>query len=91
MLRPGVFDIIKEEPIPSKAGTSKVVDLCSKAVPFLLELKWIGRSGTRKKKIREIYEDIQTYAKHPASQTIFFVIVDSIRDIQDPRRQLMGV
>ncbi len=86
MLRPRIFDLIKEEPIPSQAGTSKVVDLCSNAVPFLLELKWIGRSGMRNRKIREIYEDIQTYAKHPASRTIFFVIVDSIRDIQDPRQ-----
>ncbi len=84
MLRPRIFDIMKEEPIPSKAGTFKIADLCSNAVPFLLELKWIGRSGTGNQKIREIYEDIQTYTMHPASQTIFFVIVDSIRDIQDP-------
>ena len=86
MLRPRIFDITKEEPVPSKAGTYKFVDLCSNAVPFLVELKWIGRSGTWKKKIEEIYVDIQTYAKHPASQTIFFVIVDDVRDIQDPRQ-----
>ena len=86
MLRPRIFDITKEEPVPSKAGTHKIVDLCSKAVPFLVEVKWIGRRGTWKKKIDEIYVDIQTYAKHPASQTIFFVIVDDVRDIPDPRQ-----
>ena len=86
MLRPRIFDITKEEPVPSKAGSYKVVDLCSKAVPFLVEVKWIGRRGTWKKKIEEIYVDIQTYANHPASQTTFFVIVDAVRDIQDPRQ-----
>ena len=89
MLRPRIFDITKEEPVPSKAGTYKFVDLCSNAVPFLVEVKWIGRKGTWKKKIDEIYVDIQTYAKHPAGQTVFFIIVDNVRDIQDPR-QLEG-
>ncbi len=86
MLRPRIFDITKEEPIPSKASTYRKVDLCSNAVPFLLEVKWIGRRGMWKKKIEEIYVDIQTYAMHPGSQTIFFIIVDNVRDIQDPRR-----
>ena len=86
MLRPRIFDITKEEPIPSRAGTSKRVDLCSKAVQFLVEVKWIGRPGTWKKRIDEIHVDIQTYVKHPASQTVFFIIVDNVRDIQDPRQ-----
>ena len=72
--------------MPSKAGTHRVVDLCSNAVPFLLELKWIGRKGTWKKRIEEMYVDIQTYSKHPSSQTIFFLIVDDVQDIQDPRQ-----
>ena len=29
MLRPTIFDIAKEEAIPSKAGTHKIADLCS--------------------------------------------------------------
>lgn len=86
MLRPRVFDITTEVAVPSKAGTYKIVDLCSSAVSFLLEVKWIGRRGVWKKKIDEIYVDIQTYAKHPASRTIFFLIVDDVGDIQDPRQ-----
>ena len=86
MLRPTIFDIAKEEAIPSKAGTHKFADLCSNHVPFLLELKWIGRKGDWKKKIDEIHVDIQTYVTHPASETMFFVIVDDVRDIQDPRK-----
>lgn len=84
MLRPRIFDIVTEEAIPSKAGTHKFADLCSKAIPFLLELKWIGRKGDWKKKVEEIHIDIRTYVAHPASETIF-VIVDDVRDIQDPR------
>lgn len=86
MLRPRIFDIGKEEAIPSKAGTHKFADLCSNHVPFLLELKWIGRKGDWKKKVEEVHVDIQTYVKHPAGDTIFFVIVDDFRDIQDPRK-----
>lgn len=84
MLRPRIFDIVKEEAVPSKAGTHKYADLCSNAVPFLIELKWIGKPGSWKQKIDEIYVDIQTYVRHPSSQTLFFVIVDAVRDIQDP-------
>ncbi len=86
MLRPRIFDIKKEERIPSKAGTHRVADLCSNAIPFLVELKWIGRLGTWKKRIEEVYVDIQTYAKHPSGETIFFLIVDDVRDIQDHRQ-----
>ena len=59
MLRPRIFDITKEEAVPSKAGTYKIVDLCSKAVPFLIEVKWIGRRGLWKRKVDEIHVDIQ--------------------------------
>ena len=86
MLRPRIYDIGKEEAIPSKAGTHKFADLCSNHVPFLLELKWIGRKGDWKKKVEEVHVDIQTYVKHPASETMFFVIIDDVRDIQDPRK-----
>ena len=51
MLRPRIFDITKEEAVPSKAGTHKFADLCSNAVPFLIELKWIGRRGVWKKTV----------------------------------------
>ncbi|MYB77230.1 MAG: hypothetical protein F4X83_09070 [Chloroflexi bacterium] len=94
MLRPIVFDITKEEVVPSKAGAHKFADLCSKAVPFLIELKWIGKRGIWKRKVEEIYVDIQTYARHPASETLFFVIVDSVKDIPDSRQieeELTGV
>ena len=86
MLRPRIFDLAKEVAVPSKAGSYKIVDLCSNAVPFLLEVKWVGHNGTWKKKIDEIYVDIQTYVTHPASRTIFFLIVDDARDIPDPRQ-----
>ena len=86
MLRPRIFDIKKEEAIPSKAGTHKFADLCSKSVPFLLELKWIDKKAGWKKKIDEIYVDIQSYVRHPASQNLFFVVVDAARDIPDPRQ-----
>ena len=86
MLRPRVFDITKEEAIPAKAGSYKIVDLCSKSAQFLIELKWIDKRGSWRRIIEEISIDIQSYTPHPACHNLFFVIIDTVRDIQDPRK-----
>ena len=94
MLRPRIFDLSKEEAIPSKAGSHKFADLCSNSVPCLIELKWIDKRGSWKRKIGEVYVDIQSYARHPSCANLFFVIVDSVKDIPDPRKvekELTGV
>jgi hypothetical protein len=85
MLRPLVFDITKEEAVPSRAGTHKFVDLCSKAVKLMIEVKWIARSGQWKRIVEQIHIDTQSYIAHPACETLIFVVVDSARDIPDPR------
>ena len=85
MLKTSLFDLIKEEPIPSVAGTYRFADLCSNAARMLVEVKWIGRRGFWKKVLDQIRTDIQTYPKHPSCDTLVFVIVDSVRDIPDPR------
>jgi hypothetical protein len=86
MLRPLIFDLTKEEAIPSRAGTHKFVDLCSSAVKFLLEVKWIGKRNHWKRIVEQLHIDTQTYVTHPACETLMFVIVDAVRDIPDPRR-----
>jgi hypothetical protein len=86
MLRPLVFDLGKEEAVPSRGGTHKFVDLCSKAVKLMIEVKWIGRPGQWKRIIEQIHVDTQSYIAHPACETLIFVVVDSVRDIPDPRK-----
>lgn len=86
MLRPRIFDIVTEEAIPSTAGTHKFADLCSKSIPFLIEVKWINKQGSWKRKLEEIAVDIQTYWPHPSCDNLIFAIVDSIGDIPDPRQ-----
>ena len=86
MLRPRIFDLTKEEPIPSRAGSHKFADLCSKSVPFLIELKWIGKEGSWKRKIDETHIDKQSYVSHQACENLFFVIVDAVKDIPDPQQ-----
>lgn len=86
MLRPLVFDLGKEEAVPSRGGTYKFVDLCSKAVRLMLEVKWIARPGQWKRIVEQIHIDTQSYITHPACETLIFVIVDTIRDIPDPRK-----
>jgi len=86
MLRPLVFDISKEEAVPSRGGTHKFVDLCSKAVKLMVEVKWIARTGQWKRFVDEIHIDTQSYIAHPACETLLFVVVDSVRDIPDPKK-----
>jgi hypothetical protein len=84
---------VREEPIPSKAGSHKFVDLCSATSRLLIEVKWVGRRGRWKRILEEVYVDIQTYPAHPACETLAFIVVDAVKDIPDPRlveRQISG-
>ena len=85
MLKSSIFDLTKEEPTPSVAGTYKFVDLCSKASRILIEIKWIGKKGLWKKILDQIQNDIQCYPAHASCQSLIFVVVDAARDIRDPR------
>ena len=91
MLRPLVFDITKEEAVPSRVGSHKFVDFCSKGLRLLIELKWINRPGSWKIKIDEIYVDKQSYVAHPACDNVVFIIIDDIKDIPDPRQVEEGL
>jgi hypothetical protein len=85
MLRPVLFDLVKEEPTPSVAATHKYVDLCSNASRLFIEIKWIGRCRQWKSILGQIQVDIQSYPTHNACETLVFIIVDTVRDIPDPR------
>ena len=85
MLKPALFDLVKEEPTPSLANTHKFVDLCSKVARIFIEVKWIGRSKQWKRILDEIHTDIQAYPAHESCDTLVFIVVDSARDVPDPR------
>lgn len=84
MLRASISDIKREEPIPSKAGVSRVADLHSPISRTLIEVKWIGRRGQWRRLLDEIHIDIQTYGRHPECDHLVFVVVDAVRDVPDP-------
>jgi REase_DpnII-MboI len=84
MLRAAIDDLRTEEPVPSRAGTFKYVDLASPTAKLFIEIKWIGRRGRWKKVLDEIAVDSQAYGKHPACRTLIFLIVDAAKDIPDP-------
>jgi hypothetical protein len=84
MLRPALFDLVKEEPTPSLARTYKFVDLCSKASRIFMEAKRVRRKGQWKTILDQIHVDIQSYPSHESCETLVFVIVDAARDIPDP-------
>lgn len=93
MLKPVLFDLIKEEPTPSLAGSHKFIDLCSKTARIFIELKWISRPRQWRTIVEQIHVDIQAYPAHESCETLVFVVVDSARDIPDPRlfeRELTG-
>ena len=84
MLRGSLSDLKREEPIPSKAGRSRVADLHSGLAKTLIEVKWIGRKGQWKRIVDEIHIDIQTYGRHPDCQFLVVVIIDAVKDLPDP-------
>lgn len=93
MLKPSVFDLVKEEPTPSLATTHKFVDLSSKASRLFVEVKWIGQRGRWKRILEQIQVDIQSYHTHDSCETLVFIVVDAARDIPDPRlleREMTG-
>jgi hypothetical protein len=85
MLKPVLFDLIKEEAIPSVAVSHKFVDLASKVARIFIEVKWVARRHQWKAIVRQIQVDIQSYPAHKSCETIIFVVVDAARDIPDPR------
>lgn len=84
MLRASIADIRTEEPVPSRAGTHKFIDIYSEIARLFIELKWIGKRGSWKQILKQVNDDIQSYVSHPCCNTIIFVIVDEVRDIPDP-------
>lgn len=92
-LRAAISDVRTEEPVPSRAGTYKMVDIFSSLAGVLVEVKWVGKPRQWKRILREINDDIQSYVKHPACKTLIFVVVDNVKDIPDPaqfERDLTG-
>ena len=93
MLRSRVPDVNKEAVIPAKAGRHKFADICSEGLRLFIEVKWINDTARERRVMSEIHDDIQTYCVHPACDHLWFVIVDNIKAIQDPRQyedQLSG-
>lgn len=84
MLRAAISDIKTEEPIPSRAGAYKFVDIYSALAGLLVEIKWIYEKHSWKRILREINDDIQSYARHPNCKTLVFLVVDAAKGIGDP-------
>lgn len=84
MLRSSIADIRTEEPVPSRAGTHKFIDIYSEIARLFIEIKWIGKKGFWKQILKQVNDDIQSYVSHPCCDTMIFVIVDAVRDIPDP-------
>jgi hypothetical protein len=84
MLRAAISDIKTEEPVPSRAGTHKFIDIYSQIARLFIELKWIGKKGTWKQVLKQINDDIQSYVAHPCCDTLIFIVIDEAKDIPDP-------
>lgn len=84
LLRAAISDIQREEPVPSKGGTYKKVDLYSKIGRLFIEVKWVYKKGSWKQVLKQINDDIQSYVTHPDCETLIFVVIDAAKDIPDP-------
>jgi hypothetical protein len=93
VLKPYVADLRKEEYTPIHAGKSKRIDLTSKELYTVIELKCIREEAHAKNIGDELKIDIQSYPFHPYCRTIIFYIYDPQGKIKDPRmliRDLSG-
>lgn len=95
MLRASIEDIKMEEPVPSRAGGHKFIDLFSRTARLAIEIKWIGsgQQNRRKSILAEINDDIQSYGRHPDCNKLVFLVVDNATSFQDPsviQRDLSG-
>jgi hypothetical protein len=86
MLRSSIGDIRTEEPIPSRGGTYKFVDIYSEIAKVLIEVKWLSSTTRWKRVLTEINDDIQSYIAHKYCRTLFFVVIDAGRVCPDPAR-----
>ena len=84
VLRASVLDLKREEPVSSRAGTYKFVDLYSKVGRLFVELKWIKKPEQWKQILKQINDDIQSYTADSRCHTLVFVVIDAVRDIPDP-------
>ena len=84
VLRASVSDLQREEPVPSKIGTYKFVDLYSRSARLFIEVKWIGQLGKWKQIVKQINDDIQSYVADPCCKTLIFVVIDAVKDVPDP-------
>lgn len=84
MLRASVSDIKREEPVPSRAGSHKFVDLYSELGALFIEVKWIYKKGSWKGIVRQINDDTQSYPTHRGCGTLVFLVIDAVKDIPDP-------
>jgi len=93
VLKAYVADLRKEEYTPMHAGRSKRIDLISKELHTVIELKCIRDEAHAKNIGDELKIDIQSYPFHPYCGTIIFYIYDPQGKIKDPKmliRDLSG-
>ena len=81
LARPGVPDIVPEDPAPKLAGKSSRLDFTSKAARLGVEVKHVKRHSHAATVREEILIDEATYQEHPYIDTVIVFISDPERYI----------
>ncbi len=84
MLRPWVVDIRPEEFTPSYAGTSTRMDFLLPKQSLVIELKVVRDRAHAKKIGQELTIDIDHYRAHPLCDTLWCVVYDLAKLIENP-------
>jgi hypothetical protein len=78
-------DVRREDPAPTRAGSSSRVDFRLPEIGVVIELKMARQQLTDRKVGEELLVDAGRYPKHPDCRAILAVIFDPERRLRNPR------
>jgi REase_DpnII-MboI len=83
-LRALFTDVVREDPAPKNAGSSKRIDLTIPSASIVIECKYVRDARHATKIADELKIDFESYHEHPACQSLFVYIYDPCNYISDP-------
>ena len=91
LLKPDVVDLEYEDPIPKLAGDSGRVDLSSRHLGMIIELKYVRDRARGNEIAKECRERVLLYSRWPELRHLVFFVYDPNRFLGDPDNIIHGL
>lgn len=83
MIKPLCNDLEREDPVPKSAGDSGRVDLCSRMLGMIIEVKYAKDDNRARAIARECKERVITYSRWPELRHLVFFVYDPEHRLPD--------